>query len=88
VGPECSHEIIGIRPGERIHEVLVPVDVAPLALEFDDFFVIEPQFHEQWGLTLPRTYAGQIGRGVAEEYRSDTNSQWLQPRELRKLIDE
>jgi UDP-N-acetylglucosamine 4,6-dehydratase len=86
IGPECRQEIIGIRPGEKLHEVLVPADETPHAREFDDFYVIEPQFHESWGLGLARTYFGQPGRLVDSEYRSDTNPHWLRPQELRKFI--
>ncbi|MEN3305262.1 MAG: UDP-N-acetylglucosamine 4,6-dehydratase/5-epimerase [Micromonosporaceae bacterium] len=86
VAPDCRQEVIGIRPGERLHEVLVPADETPHAREFDDFYVIEPQFHESWGLGLAATYGGQRGRAVESEYRSDTNSHWLRPEELRKFI--
>jgi UDP-N-acetylglucosamine 4,6-dehydratase len=86
VAPECRHEIIGIRPGERLHEVLVPADETPYARDFDDFYVIEPQFHESWGLGLAPTYCGQTGRVVQSEYRSETNTHWLRPEELRKFV--
>ena len=45
IAPGCRHEIIGIRPGEKIHEVLVTEDDARHTLEFDDYFIIEPEFH-------------------------------------------
>jgi UDP-N-acetylglucosamine 4,6-dehydratase/5-epimerase len=86
VGPECRQEVIGVRPGEKLHEVLVPADEAPHALEFDDFYVIRPQFHDSWGLRPKVCYAGQSGQPVKVEYRSDTNSHWLRPEELEKLI--
>jgi UDP-N-acetylglucosamine 4,6-dehydratase len=86
VGPECRQKVTGIRPGEKLHEVLVPADEAPHALEFDDFYVIRAQFHESWGLRAKVSYSGQPGRPVESEYRSDTNSHWLRPEELEKLI--
>ena len=49
VAPDCRHEIIGIRPGEKIHEVLIPADESAQTLEFDDFYVIVPAFLEELG---------------------------------------
>lgn len=90
IGPTCEQDVIGIRPGEKIHEVLIPADEAAQTLEFDDFYVIQPAFHGSWGLGLSRQYAGQVGRAVAPdfEYRSDTNPHWMKPEELSKLTRE
>ena len=88
IGPECRQEIIGIRPGEKIHEVLIPADEAGNTLEFDDFFVVVPAFHEAWGTKQPHTYLGQAGSPVPAgyEYRSDANPEWLDQKRLRSLI--
>lgn len=88
IAPECDQEIIGIRPGEKIHEILVPADEARHTLEFDDFFVIVPAFHEVWGTKPTETYAGQVGRRVPAgfEYRSDLNPHRLSATELYTLI--
>ena len=47
VAPECQQRVIGIRPGEKLHEVMVPEDDAYLTLEFDNQFVIQPS-HSFW----------------------------------------
>jgi UDP-N-acetylglucosamine 4,6-dehydratase len=86
VAPECRQEVIGIRPGEKLHEVLVPADEVSHALAFDDFYVIRAQFHHSWGQPANPSYAGQLGQPVQAEYRSDTNSHWLRPEDLEKLI--
>jgi UDP-N-acetylglucosamine 4,6-dehydratase len=88
IAPECAQEIIGIRPGEKIHEVLVPADEARHTLEFDDFFVIVPAFHEAWGTKPPETYAGQVGKPVPAgfEYRSDDEADRLSAAEQHTLI--
>jgi len=44
LAPECQTEIVGIRPGEKLHEVMVSVDDARQTLELDDHYVIQPQF--------------------------------------------
>ncbi|MFC4015601.1 UDP-N-acetylglucosamine 4,6-dehydratase (inverting) [Nonomuraea purpurea] len=87
VAPECEQEITGIRPGEKIHEVLIPADESGQTLEFDNFFVIQPAFHESWGLKLSDVYAGQRGRPVAPgfEYRSDNNPEWMTAEALHLL---
>lgn len=45
MAPNCSHTTIGVRPGEKLHEVLITEDDARTTLELDDRFVIEPVFH-------------------------------------------
>lgn len=88
VAPECRHEVIGIRPGEKIHEVLIPADESAQTLEFDGFYVIVPAFHESWGTKPAQTYDGQIGRPVPHgfEYRSDNNTERVTPAELRLAV--
>jgi UDP-N-acetylglucosamine 4,6-dehydratase/5-epimerase len=87
IGPECELEIIGIRPGEKINEVLVPADESDQTLEFDDFFVIRPAFHDSWGLELSDVYNGLKGKPVEPgfEYRSDTNPEWVKVDDLQEL---
>jgi len=83
IAPECRIDIIGVRPGEKIHEVLLTEDEARMAREFDDFFVIEPRFSGQakrWteGKPLPDGY----------RYTSETNPRRLSKRELVTLISQ
>ena len=51
LAPNCEREIIGLRPGEKIHEILIPSDEARNVLEFDDHFVIQP-VQAFWGNRL------------------------------------
>jgi UDP-N-acetylglucosamine 4,6-dehydratase len=81
-------EIIGIRPGEKIHEVMCPLDTAHLTLEFDDHYVIKPTINcfdsnEEY----VKNMLGEIGKPVANdfEYNSGTNSHFLTVEELRHL---
>jgi len=84
IAPGCRVEVVGIRPGEKIHEVLVAEDEARSALEFDDMFVIEPMFpwwtEGRWldGTPLPEGF----------RFASETNAHWLSPAELRLLSGE
>ena len=85
VAPECRQDVIGIRPGEKLHECMIPLDEARQTLEFEDFFVIQPTLRS-WTRQLPE-YARQ---GVPCEpsfiYSSDNNDHWLSPEALRQLI--
>src|SRR5208337_2207944 len=70
IAPECRIEITGIRPGEKLHEVMVPRDEASRTVEFDSYYMIQPDF-KFW----IRRYNGGDGRSVPEdfEYNSNTN---------------
>ena len=60
IAPGCEQEIVGIRPGEKVHELLITRDDARLTLEFDDFFVIKPGIH-MWNPTESDVYDGRAG---------------------------
>jgi UDP-N-acetylglucosamine 4,6-dehydratase len=84
--PDCEIEPIGIRAGEKLHEVMVPQDDSRTTLDLGDFFVIEPAFH-QWSRENYLEIHG--GTPVAEdfEYSSATNDHWLTAESLRELLD-
>src|SRR5580692_4473872 len=84
VAPGCEVEVIGIRPGEKLHEVLVSEDEARNTVEVEGMYVIRPS-HPWW--------SGEnwvSGRALPEGFRytSDTNSSWLTNDQLQDLISE
>ncbi len=83
IAPECKTEIIGIRPGEKIHELMIPRDEARKTLEFDRFFIIQPDFRF-W----TRRCAWNEGKEVPEdfEYSSGTNPWRLTVAEMREIL--
>ena len=83
IAPECPTEIVGIRPGEKLHEVMIPKDDARRTLEFDNHYVIQPEF-SFWG----RRFKNNGGKPVADdfEYNSDTNPWRLNPEEMLEII--
>lgn len=87
IAPNCRHELVGVRPGEKLHEVMIPPDEARNTLEYENHYVIQPQF-DWWG--AGRTQHSLPGRPVPDEfsYRSDNNTQWLTSDDLRKLLDD
>lgn len=80
MAPELPHKVVGIRPGEKLHELMIPLDDARMTLEFADHFTIEPSIRfNNVDADFSRDGVGEQGRRVAEdfEYRSDTNPQFL-----------
>jgi UDP-N-acetylglucosamine 4,6-dehydratase len=84
IAPDIPHKVVGIRPGEKLHETMITEDDARTTFEFEDHYIIEPAFKD-W-TTAPM--AGQGGRRVAEEFRysSDENPAWLDAAQLAALL--
>ncbi|NQS89188.1 UDP-N-acetylglucosamine 4,6-dehydratase (inverting) [Patescibacteria group bacterium] len=84
IAPEAKKKMIGIRPGEKINEILLTEEEARHAKEFDSFFVIEPEY-PFWNQSNFRA-----GRSLPDGFRftSDSNNLWLAKEELKKMIEE
>jgi UDP-N-acetylglucosamine 4,6-dehydratase len=82
VAPGCQVEYIGIRPGEKLHEVLVSEDESRQTLETDDMYIIQPA-HPWW-----KTENWVDGKPLREGFRysSDANEHWLTRAELEELV--
>jgi UDP-N-acetylglucosamine 4,6-dehydratase (inverting) len=85
VAPGCSHKIVGIRPGEKLHEEMITETDALNTLEFKKYFVILPSM-ELWN--VERYLEMFEGDRCPTDFRycSGTNDQWLTVEELRDLI--
>ena len=83
IAPECKHEVVGIRPGEKLHEIMVPPDDARRTRELPGYYVIQPDFPQ-----FRATNTWKEGKPVPEgfSYASDSNHQWLSKEELRQLL--
>ncbi len=87
MSPSAGVKVIGIRPGEKLHEIMISADDARSTVEFDDRFAIEPNFAE-FGR---EPYSEADGaRRVAEDfsYSSDNNHDWLSPEGLLAMLEE
>ncbi|MBM4199891.1 MAG: UDP-N-acetylglucosamine 4,6-dehydratase (inverting) [Gammaproteobacteria bacterium] len=86
VAPECRTEIIGIRPGEKLHEIMITPDDSWNTAEYEDHYVIQPAAH-WWDAKGFLAQTG--GKSVAEgfQYSSDLNSQWMKNEELQALLE-
>src|SRR5580658_10769209 len=82
VAPGCQVEYIGIRPGEKLHEVLISEDESRQALEAEDMYVIQPS--HPWWKSENWVNAKPLVEGF--RYSSDTNERWLTRRELEELV--
>lgn len=84
IAPECKREVIGIRPGEKINEILLTEEEAHHTKEFDNYFIVEPE-HHFWG-------EGNYKKGKLLPsnfiYSSGNNDHWLTKAELNKMLEE
>lgn len=83
IAPNAELEVVGIRPGEKLHEVLINEDESRSTIELDDMFVVTPMvgpwFVHEWknkGKPLPTGY----------RYSSDTNPQWLTVEQVQEIV--
>jgi UDP-N-acetylglucosamine 4,6-dehydratase len=86
MAPKLPHKEIGIRPGEKLHEVMVTEDDSRNTVELDDRYVIEPTFHWWRRTSFAKDGAKQVPDGF--RYASDTNDQWLDVDGLNKMMQE
>lgn len=84
----CEQEIVGIRPGEKLHELLIARDDARHTLEFRDYYVVRPAAGF-WDATIYDSYNGEDGRPVDPEfeYASNTNKERLNADQLWTVIE-
>jgi len=85
MAPDLPHRIVGIRPGEKLHEVMITEDDARTTRQMSDRYVVEPAFGPGW------SRAAHDGNGrdfVPESFRygSDTNPEFLSVEEIRGLL--
>jgi UDP-N-acetylglucosamine 4,6-dehydratase len=87
VSPGMPIEIVGIRPGEKLHEVMCPEDDSHLTLEFADHFVIRPTIQFVRAKDFTRNGLGETGAPVPEgfAYSSGSNPHFLSPSDLRAM---
>ena len=87
IAPDAQTKIVGIRPGEKIHEVMVPADEAWHTMELGDHFVIQP--NHNWWSDESRGLLAECGGTVCEpgfSYCSGTNTDWLSVDDIRRLV--
>ncbi|WP_186647729.1 UDP-N-acetylglucosamine 4,6-dehydratase (inverting) [Fluviispira vulneris] len=84
IAPECEIKIIGIRPGEKLHECMIGEDDADYTYEYNDYYVIHPAIHN-WYLDTNRINEGiKVKEGF--RYSSEINEKWLKSDELLEIL--
>ncbi|MDO9057200.1 MAG: UDP-N-acetylglucosamine 4,6-dehydratase (inverting) [Sulfuricurvum sp.] len=88
IAPNLPHKNVGIRPGEKMHEVMCPRDDSHLTLEFHDHYVIKPTIQFTEIADFSKNNCGEIGTPVEYgfKYSSETNTDWLTPEALLEKI--
>jgi len=89
IAPELPLKTIGIRPGEKLHEIMCPADDSHLTLEFHDHYVIQPTITFAQKRNYNKNLLEEEGMAVKQgfEYNSGNNTQWLTNEELLDMIE-
>jgi len=87
LAPKLPHKIIGVRPGEKLHEIMCPADDSHLTLEFNDHYVIQPTIQFTAYRDFSTNQLNEKGTIVQQgfEYNSGNNTEWLSEKELLKM---
>ena len=90
IAPNIPQKIVGIRPGEKLHEVMVPKDDGRLTVEFEDHYVIKPTIQFTKQVAFEKNLIGEEGKAVVPgfEYSSNKNHLWLDKYKLLKMTEE
>jgi UDP-N-acetylglucosamine 4,6-dehydratase len=85
VAPKAKIKIVGLRPGEKMHEILISLDEARHSLDFGDHFVVLPEF-VSWGKIDYQKFGKVLDEGFY--YSSDNNGMWLETGDIKKLLSQ
>lgn len=90
MAPNLPQKIVGIRPGEKLHETMCPADDSHLTLEFDDHFVIQPTITFTFTTSYAENRLGEKGKPVEQgfEYNSKNNIDWLTKEKFLEMANE
>ena len=91
IGPECEKPVVGIRPGEKLHEEMVTASDSQNTIENDQYYVIVPMLHQQEHEKTIRKFSDHHKAKLVEpnfRYSSDNNDRWLSVQQIRDLIVE
>ena len=85
VAPECKHEVVGIRPGEKLHEQMIGAEDAYYTFEYPEYFKILPSIND-WGSSPERIKDGKkVPEGFV--YASDNNNEWMTNSDLQAWVE-
>ena len=84
-----TYHVIGVRPGEKLHEVMIPREEARNSVDLGDYYIIQPA-QSWWNVEEFQAAMSKLGAKVSDdfEYASNTNDHWMNRDELKQLISE
>ena len=87
IAPECRQILTGVRPGEKIHETMIPVDDASRTIEFNDKYIICPEKKLVNDKSYIK-YSNMLGKKVDKKFKYDSheNSDWFTVDQLRRIV--
>ncbi|QOR00944.1 MULTISPECIES: UDP-N-acetylglucosamine 4,6-dehydratase (inverting) [unclassified Campylobacter] len=91
MAPKLAHKIIGIRAGEKLHEIMISSDDSHLTYEFKNYYAISPSIQfNNINIDFSVNAKGEKGKKVADgfSYSSDNNPSWISQEELLNIIDQ
>ena len=85
---ENNYTVIGIRPGEKLHEVMIPREESLNCIDMQDYYIIQPMFY-WWNYDTLKKVIGETGVSVSEsfEYSSDSNVDWLTVNSIKNILN-
>jgi FlaA1/EpsC-like NDP-sugar epimerase len=84
IAPHAQQDVVGIRPGEKLHEQMIGLEDAPFTCDYEDYYKILPAING-WGTDHVRIKGGKpVQEGFS--YTSDQNHQWMEKSELQEWI--
>ena len=85
IAPEAKLDFVGIRPGEKLHEIMISIEDAMFTYEYEEYYKILPSIHN-WAKDVNRIMDGvKVPEGFS--YTSDNNAEWLTKEDLQQWID-
>lgn len=90
IAPNIPHEYKGIREGEKLHELMISVEDARHTVDMGDHYVIMPEMYLHDPIKLQKFLDGRKGKNLSDDfaYTSNTNTEWLNVEDLKKLFAE
>lgn len=85
IGPNCKHEVIGIRPGEKIHEEMITVHDSYSTIDAKDYYLILPVLQDD-AMNNYKKHHEAVSVPAGFTFNSGTNNEWLSVEDIRKMI--
>jgi len=85
---ENNYKVIGIRPGEKLHEVMIPTEESLNCIDMKDYYIIQPMFY-WWNNETLKKVIGKTGVSVSKsfEYSSNSNDIWLSVKKIKEFLN-